>query len=73
MYSQHLFRLVYGLCSALLIKSSLAVQLQPIDLLEHEAEHVVARGNDYSKLDLLSAETFLWGGKFNHFVTYLVQ
>lgn len=62
MGAPRLLRLLNGLCSALLITSGLAVQLQPLDILENDPHHVVARANDYSRLDLLSAESFLWGG-----------
>ena len=65
MVAPHLSKLLSGLCSALLITGGLAVQLQPLDLLENDPRHVVARANDYSRLDLLSAESFLWGGMFN--------
>jgi hypothetical protein len=58
----HLSRLACAILSTLFIKSSLAIRLEPIDLLDHEEKHIVARDNDYSKLDLLSTETFLWGG-----------
>lgn len=65
MGAQRLSKLLTGLCSALLITSGLAVQLQPLGLLENDPHNVVARANDYSRLDLLSAESFLWGGMFS--------
>lgn len=58
-----LFRLLYGLCSALLITGASAVQLQRLDPLENEPHgFVVARADDYSWLNLLSAESFGWAG-----------
>lgn len=54
--------LAYGLASALLGPVS-AVQLEPIDMLANGAK-MVTRDHDYTKLDLLNAETFLWGGMY---------
>lgn len=53
----------YGLIAALSSQVS-AHQLEPIDMLGSEAAQVVARDCDYTKMDLLNAETFLWGGTF---------
>jgi hypothetical protein len=53
-----------------LIRANFAFQLQPIDLLE---KHVAVRDNDYSKLDLLSFETFLWGGRLTNPVLHFSQ
>lgn len=57
--------LAYGLASALLSQVGCATQLEPIDILGNAPGQVVARDNDYTKLDLLSAETFLWGGTYS--------
>lgn len=57
--------LAYGLASALLSQVGSATQLEPIDILGNAPGHVVARDNDYTKMDLLSAETFLWGGTYS--------
>jgi hypothetical protein len=73
MHCRHLRELLYGFCSALLIRANFAFQLQPIDLLENEAKHVAVRDNDYSKLDLLSFETFLWGGRLTNPVLHFSQ
>lgn len=54
--------LASGLVFGLLSQVGLAHQLAPIEMLDSGAAHVVARDSDYSKLDLLKAETFLWGG-----------
>lgn len=55
--------LAFGLASALLTQVGSAVQLQPIDPLEHEERQLVARDSDCTKLDLQKVESFLWGGK----------
>lgn len=54
---QSLSWLAFGLFSAL----GSAVTLQPLDLPQHVGQKAT-RDNDYSMLDLLSSETFLWGG-----------
>ncbi|KAJ5094945.1 hypothetical protein N7532_007236 [Penicillium argentinense] len=57
--------LAYGLASALLgqvASATQATQLEPIDILGNAPGRLVVRDNDYTKLDLLSTETFLWGG-----------
>ncbi|KAJ5094934.1 hypothetical protein N7532_007225 [Penicillium argentinense] len=58
---QRLSWLALGLLSALHVDVSSAVALKPLDLVQHTSQKV-SRDNDYSKLDLLSSETFLWGG-----------
>ncbi|KAJ5811507.1 hypothetical protein N7474_007808 [Penicillium riverlandense] len=59
---QHLSWLAYGLASALFTQVCSAHVLEPIDMLEYEEGHIGARDTDYSKMDLLNYETFLWGG-----------
>lgn len=54
---QRLSWLAFGLFSAL----GSAVNLKPLGLPQN-AGHKATRDNDYSMLDLLSSETFLWGG-----------
>lgn len=49
--------LAFGLFQAI----TSAVELKPLSLAQNGG-HNVHRDNDYSKLDLLSSETFLWGG-----------
>jgi len=53
---QHLSWLAFGFFAV-----SSAVELKPLDSSHNTGQHVV-RDNDYSMLDLLSSETFLWGG-----------
>ncbi|OQE21144.1 hypothetical protein PENSTE_c012G01236 [Penicillium steckii] len=55
--TQHLSWLAFGLFFA----GSSAVNLKPLGSSHNTDQHVV-RDNDYSMLDLLSSETFLWGG-----------
>lgn len=73
MYFHRLGRLPHCLFSVLLVGNTLAFQLQPIDLLNNEGKDCVPRNNDYSKLNLLSSESFLWGGKLNYPVLHLSE
>lgn len=58
----HLSWLATGLAFTLLSQVGLAHQLAPIEMLDQGAATLVARDSDYAKMDLLKAETFLWGG-----------
>lgn len=62
--------LAFGLASTLLAQVGSAVQLQPIDPLEHEERQLVARDTDCTKLDLQKSEYFLWGGKVSMYLKH---
>lgn len=66
MGTEGFFWLLRGLLLALCSDFAVSYQLEPIDALALESAHKIARRNSYdrSNLDLLSSETFLWGGMF---------
>lgn len=68
MVSQPFAWLICGLSLSSLYQTGLSFELQPIGSPLFEAGRHAIRDNDFSALDLLSSETFLWGGMIQNFL-----